>query len=47
MFTQESVSSAWRLTQSVSEPTKTISVPSDEEAPRPAIERVRGLTAGS
>jgi hypothetical protein len=45
VLTQASVSSAWRLTQTVSEPTKTIRVPRTKST-QARIERVRGLTAG-
>ena len=44
--THASVSSAWRFTQTVSEPTNTISVPSAKST-QAAIERMRGLMAGS
>ena len=44
--THASVSSAWRFTQTVSEPTKTISVPSAKST-QAAIVRMRGLTAAS
>ena len=44
--TQASVSSAWRLTQTVSEPTRMTSVPSAKST-QARIERVRGLTRGS
>ena len=44
--TQASVSSACRLTQRVSEPTRMTSVPSAKST-QARIERVRGLTRGS
>ena len=46
MSTQASVSSAWRFTHRVSEPTRTMSVPSAKST-QTRIVRVRGLTRGS